>query len=709
MLNQTVLAEIRSVKMEPGTDLGTPLLEISRLHGKSIVSLLADIQGYMTPQKDALGFLEKLECLRVPEAIVGDAVANLRREHLNAFHNSHYLALSYTWDACDFEDSAWGRYYVERREASLAPEVSKVRNCVWDRITNYMRACRIKHLWIDRHCITQEHEKDCKTSTCSHRSCKHHRDGMQVMDRVYSESRYPVALLGRPIQHALALNLLAKLLGGRLTSESENQSLLRTDVSPQEASCVLRLLRDITDDRWWRRGWTFQENYLAGRRMKLLISHPPDLEPLKKNYTRLFGNFDGEICFSSVDFSIKATMFCVALQQCTPRLYRLPNATIPEVERDIESVLSAAGRYRILLGSLELMTPRVLRDIEKRDMSKRWDTLPIAANACQYTIRLDHERLESEGKSLSMSVFAQCLLNGEVLHNDRRPILATSGMTGTEYLKTCLFGSIKGPTKDRSLTFNKSCRFPTAFLSESGTYTWGHLWKLSPNIIDTSCYPSDGIWVEDAHGTLELVKRRRLACLAKDLQRRNYPLHHEIWRYLDRDAEAGAGRPSDAAEFAELYLHLMADEVANAIGEGKRLRLGCLWDPRTREGGSYMAVFVWDGADDAVDCFDEEMSSDDSQYTDRSTFHAGCSAFAFTASQPEGLGSMESNLKDLDRHVSFEVRVENPEAGFNDDYPYPTPRLRIRRWLNGLCFFYGRKRVEVMFPWPKDLRLIGLC
>ncbi|GAB1319133.1 hypothetical protein MFIFM68171_09343 [Madurella fahalii] len=488
--------------MERATDQQATLLEISRLHRKPIVSLLTDIQDYKTPQEDALGFLEELECLQVPEADAGDAVVNLRRENLNAFETPHYLALSYTWDASNYENYAWGR--------------------------------------------------------------------------------------------------------------------------------------EVTDDRWWRRGWTFQENYRAGTKMRLLISHPPDLEPLKKHYMALFGNVDGELSIGSVDFSTIATMFCMTMRSAAPSLYRLSRATIPEVQHDTESVLGAAGRYRIMLWPSELMTPHVLGDIEKKDISKRWDTLPSAANACQYK----------------------------------------------------------------------------AFLSSSGTRTSGHLWKLSPKTIDTSRYPTGGAWVEDAHGVLELEKRRRLAYLAEELRRRKYPLSCEIQDYLKRDAEAGAeagaGHRAGVSGFAESYLHLMADEVANAIGKRKKLRLGCLWDPRTRNGGSYMAVFVWDGEDDADDYADEDTRGFESPDGDRSTFYTGRPAFAFTASQPEGLGTTESNLKDLDRHVSFEVRVENLESDPNDGYPHPTPRLRIRRWLNGLCFFSGHRRAKVIFPWPEDLRMIGL-
>lgn len=74
--------------------------------------------------------------------------------------------------------------------------------------------------------------------------------------------------------------------------------------------------------------------------------------------------------------------------------------------------------------------------------------------------------------------------------------------------------------------------------------------------------------------------------------------------------------------------------------------------------------------------------------------------FAFTASKPEGGGSLLHGNNDLDRHVSFEVGVEG------DLNVVGTPELRIKRWLPGLCFFRGQERREVVFPWPDDLKAV---
>jgi hypothetical protein len=67
-------------------------------------------------------------------------------------------------------------------------------------------------------------------------------------------------------------------------------------------------------------------------------------------------------------------------------------------------------------------------------MSEYWDIPAIAANCCGYVIRLNTKRLEQNGASLSLSILAQCLLNGEVLDNGRSTNPGASKLTVWRYL-----------------------------------------------------------------------------------------------------------------------------------------------------------------------------------------------------------------------------------------------------------------------------------
>ncbi|KAK0713519.1 hypothetical protein B0T26DRAFT_717670, partial [Lasiosphaeria miniovina] len=343
----------------------------------------------------------------------------------------------------------------------------------------------------------------------------------------------------------------------------------------------------------------------------------------------------------------------------------------------IQQILHRAGRYQDLLTCSQPMTPRIVADIGKKSITKPWDMLAIVANSCGYAIRFNAEKLRRSEASLSLSILAQCLLNGEVLHNGGRPIPEAADLTLPEYLERALFSGFYRNTSKYNLTINKSCRFIDASFSESGIHTHGHFWKLG-KVINTRNWPDQGARLDVTHGKLELIQRRRLAYMTKWLEKECHGnLADSIRNYLSRDTKL-AGVSENQMSFTELYMHAMAVEISGAIERGDPLALGCLWDTNGPETYSpYMAVFARGDRDG----YDGEV-------------------FAFTASRPEDASSDEFHVNDLDRHVSFEVAVEEKIQG----QTWLVPTLRIRRWLPGMSFFRGVPREEVVFPWPSDLK-----
>ncbi|KAK3370804.1 hypothetical protein B0T24DRAFT_627072 [Lasiosphaeria ovina] len=683
------------------------LSEIARARGKSIVSLLADIAG--TPgaiQPRLLRFLRNLECLRLPDCPGGHGSTRVDRHQIDALQPGHdYVALSYTWVASAHESTTAGLYSVQTRDGTRW-EPSEVRNLVLDRIFNYMRAAGVDLLWIDQHSIVQG-DPDCTDPdpACGDDDCIENRKAMQVMDLVYKRSSHPVGLLGRPITSAYELRLLANILQGELTSVRGDQIRLSHHKSSKHTWHALELLSRITADKWWQSGWVFQENYKAGTRMALLIRHVEHLEPVKQRHP-VFGTLRGELCIRSVDFMEGATRLCLACRHQIAR-YRGPSsAWATRKAKTIDRILAAAGRYQLTVPPSDPMTPRIVHDIERRTMRERWNRLAITANCCQYSQRLDIQHLQrSATASLSLSMLALCLLNGEVLHNGHPAIAAATDMTATQYLASRLFRDFQTPGgASHSLTFNKSCRFIDPALAERGIATSGHLWRLHKTV-DTRHWRPEGTWVDGLAGTLEPLQRRSLACLVEHLARHGHvALADEIDALLHRDARTRAG----GLLFSERYMLAMAAEVADAIARGGILRLACLWGERGAATTTpYMAVFVWDdgtGGDGGG-----------------GTWEGGEPSLAFTASRPEDGGSGvwksrddceggddECDASDLDRHVSFEVEVGKEGAVVAAaGGRVVAPGLRIRRWLPGVCFFRGVERWPVVFPWPRDLEAIG--
>ncbi|RYP61455.1 hypothetical protein DL770_009779 [Monosporascus sp. CRB-9-2] len=604
-----------------GDDSRQPLRDIATHHQQPIVSLLVGIQRHQARQSDFLGFLSHLECFKID-----DNENILYRRWINAWEKSWYVALSYTWKPSKYEDGTSGGYGVQNRSQEDYFE-SPVRNCVFERVMKYMRHEKVDLLWIDRHSIPQQ------------RSCDRKNAGLQSMDWVYKQSAHPLALLGRPIGSPYELQLLYEILEGEFVvghyRAGRSHHQLSENASRRRARDALLLLHKITSDLWWRRAWTFQENYKGGRAMTLLISHQPSWDRRKRRY-RIFGQIPGELCINSVEFSDQATRLCQA--------FRHAESQTPEEKRAIRAITTRAGRYTVLLKESESMAPAIIADVGSRGVSDPWDRLAIVANCCSYPKRLHIQQLREKGHSLSLSMLAMCLLNGQILHNRRPSQRQVSGMTVSRFLKAQSFDGLSSPQDERSRAFNKGCRFINAKLTEAGVLTSGHLWKLG-RTTPTAQFDSYLPLVWNVRGRLTTQEQQLLTQLYEELN--YYPesriLASQIEDYLNQDAMG-----NEPFEFGENYVLMMAAEVASAIREGKVLRLGSL------EGeDQYSAVFVW--GDESSERFDHEP------------------AFVFTSSQPKKPASGGHDANDTDRHVSLEVEFWPRTRQTGNGFPHFVP------------------------------------
>ncbi|KAM5356989.1 hypothetical protein ACJZ2D_016728 [Fusarium nematophilum] len=687
--------------MDKGVDdTKTPLSNIAQCHGKPIVSLLLDIQKNQQPQTKYLRFIRHLECLSVDESSreelvqpIGSLVprrwgqrTTLIRREIDAFKERDYVALSYTWERSHHENQSSGKYEVQTRDKHQFFS-SPVRDCVFDRVLSYMWANDLGLLWIDRHCVKQ---KTCgKKGVCYHARCNQKQDAIQTMDLVYKLSKHPVALLGKPIEWQDELDLLVKILTGQLVYKPQGTTKfqLSQTTSHDEASRALGLLSRITKDRWWTRAWTFQENYRAGANMTLLIRHPPFLEVQKRSYG-LFPDVSCEICIKSVDFCKASTELCLAVHAQTPLQ--------ADASYHADQVLAVIGKYTVFLDRSKSMTPYVITDIQTRGLSDAWDKLAIIANCCQYAIRMDNRELKIISQSLSLSILAMCLLNGEILHNGvEEDPTSMSDMTVSQYLKAQAFKEFYAPRSERDLTFNKGCRFVEVQLKQSGIKTRGHLWKLG-SIIHTARFRLPLSGAEKPSCSLTPGKQGRLTQLVAELRLfGEASLASQIERYLNHDSTR-SGETFKNEAFPKRYTYLMAEELAAAIENGKSLRLGRIWDALEPE-VPCSAIFVWDSSRTEESNIGEKPR----EANTRSKGDRGSQeAFVFTAMSPMTRGSQQHGTNDLDHHVSLEVSW--PLSG--RQAPNRLPRLYIKRWLLGLCFFYGYTRTDVIFPWPSALQ-----
>lgn len=430
------------------------------------------------------------------------------------------------------------------------------------------------------------------------------------------------------------------------------------------------LLKTITSDLWWTRAWTFQEDYSAGIRMTLLIPHDYSLERWKLNWALEFGKITGELCINLAKFREEATKLCCEYQ------------AIQGYEAITKSILKRAGKYNILLreigkGGDELirtsMSPSIIADICVRGLGRCWDRLPLIGNCCRYSFRLDTNVLCRKGHSLSISLLAYFLLNGEILNNKRYENQTTLHENIYRFLEGQSFKEFASPVRQQ-LTFIKGCRFTDVRLTMDCIETSGHLWKLG-RILPAEDFAHNLPWVPDDPEGLPRHVRRRLRQLAQAVRRRGHQLlSKSLDTFLKDD-----GRRKEERLFSKHYQDLMAEEVVSAIEEGKSLRLASLALPCAQI-SPYRSIFI---------CNDEE-----------DTWVADIPAYVFTASRPERVVSDSRVSEDLDKHVSLEVECQNLQNQFSFDQ---LPRLYTKRWVNGLCFFNECPRERVLFPYPESL------
>ncbi|KAI0848868.1 heterokaryon incompatibility protein-domain-containing protein [Daldinia vernicosa] len=598
-------------------------------------------------------WLKRIECLYVAKdneepsgkrrrvehgSVAADSSELLRRRYINLMDANKeryikerpYVAVSYTWQASKEEEAEEEakkeparRYLVESRNAGEPALANKVRPMIWDRVLNYAEHVGCKYIWIDKECIDQENEAEKEAA-------------IQSMHLVYKLSEWPIALLTRRIKTTEELDLLT--------------NLMCNDVAPEDEPAVLYLLDDITSDLWWTRAWTFQEDYRASTRMTLLLPHHWSLERRKRAMVDdsgryILGKVEGEICIKSVDFRERATEFCLSYRE------RSDNVDI------CNRIIKRAAKYNVLLNdksseysASRSMSPTILSDILSRSIQKESDRLAIMANCCEYGTRINTNYLNNNGISLSLSILAQYLLNGEIIENNpKRPILGTLKHNIHEYLSKQSLSNFRPPVQ-QGLKFIKGCRFMDPRLTLEGALTRGHLWKLG-KVIRRKPMKVYGASYTD---------------IATELIRHAY----------DRSRSSYRGA---------LWLDCMAGEVEEALMQGKALRLGCLVDPRNGiEYSPYSAVFVGDSRDDWKD---EDEDEDDISY-------------AFT--------SYQFHKEDMpgytEKHVSLEVEIEWQRRERSEGRSSCTlPNLYIKRWLNGLCFFDGVPTGQVLFPWHPTL------
>ncbi|RSL86220.1 hypothetical protein CDV31_016428 [Fusarium ambrosium] len=695
-------------------DLGDTLAEILSRKTTSIVDQLLDIQKYTIGEPKVRRFIRKLECFKLepfdPDkhgisptkkqingipALCSKPEVALRRCPVDAYDSdpeNDYVAISYTWKRCESEEHAQGSYLIEDRpeEYDLSNLRSKrprqgqfqpstVRDCVFRRVLGFMQHRGVDLLWIDAYSVNQGNDNEKQI-------------GVQAMHLVYSYSKHPVALLARPIESNRELEVLFEIMNGLILREEGSKVLSEVGTTSYKVFCrqkawkAMQLLESMTKDRWWTRAWTFQENYRGLRTMTLLIPYTQEVS-LQARHQQSFERIEGDLCVRSWTLLTEATKLCQA--------YRDLNPLHEGEKKTIDGILSAMGKYAGRLRKDEPMYPTIISDIAKRGTEFPWDRLDIIANTCWYPVSLNTLALRKSNFSLSLSILAQCLLNGEVMVDGHTESDATLDgkpfdCTVIDFIYKCSLRRYISLRTKGSLTYNRGCRYPNVTFRREGLQTWGHLWKLGP-ILDYQTICSYSVSDKPEDRWLSQTERRDLIGLRNVLNdrygREAERLLNQLDELLDIAFDMGESKDIKSLPFKLEHPLRMATELVTRAREGSKLRLAELWDPHAS--GSppnrrkYRAVFL----------HEDEGPGGRAQ----SGPCGATEAYIFTALDyvpPQ----TEKNRVDNNRHVSMKVEVAGSALVLAKE---PTTPLLIKGWTLGFCDFTYCERESVLFRWPR--------
>jgi hypothetical protein len=624
-----------------------PCCEPKELAGKSLVDLFLEVQKHAKVNKKSLKWAVNLKCLFVPtdpwesNAMI---LKSIPKRDINESQN--YVAVSYSCEhMSNYESGDCGGYEVKQHPRDQSPKPNKTRRLVIQRALRYADHVKSPFIWVDQDCVDQK-------------NTARKRVAMDSMDLVYSRSRFPVGLMATILNTEDEISALRSLLGGELASEGDITILC----DRQMIKRTMDLLKRFSKDRLWGRAWVFQEEYVAGTSMNILIRHRPELEQVKRDKFKVLDknwnevqnvHIEEEICFPAAEFREEATIFLLALQE----------GPLQDWQEKSKSLLEFFNRYKVLYrhtasAHRKTMSSKVIADIHRRDIGQKYDRFPIVANSCDYSTRFNAEEMAGSPYSVTLCTLAMFILNGEIIANDREHIALPTEMALSEYLDHISFDSFDPPVAARELSWLKSCRLPHPKLVPSGIRTEGYLWRVK-RVISTRHWRRPS-WSYQRKSTDYGLSDDQRACLFKlfGVLRKGTKLRKELHSYLNEDLKLQRAPAKTSQRVVKRYKDLMANEVCNAIKNGEPLYLAAI-DGSDAE----KAIFVGLGSCETI----------------------------FTA---------WSHGEDKDgrirtRHLSLSVCIED-RVGRQS-----MPRVRIRDWVNGLVFFTKTEKRRVIVSWPE--------
>jgi hypothetical protein len=598
----------------------------------SLVDKILEIGRHCVPNNKSRIWFENLTCLWTDTK--HPKVLQIKRGIPGGHRYDNFIAVSYSSEHTPGLECDRSRGYTVVEAGGRSRRESIVRDEVLTRVLRYARHNGLRRFWIDRECSPLEDDSEEKQIT------------MDSMDLLYRESRHPIGLLAVILQTQLEVDCLQTLMMGQATvrdNEGEYPRLTYPTTS-RVLLGIFDVLTHLHKDRWWTRAWTFQEEYLSSTSMRILIRLEPGLVARHR-----FGSVQGELCLNAVEFRTQATLFLLAFKWEAHRNFAKKCAIM----------LKMFGRYNIQYrfqhdAKKKAMSPRIFADMQRRNVTRPFDRLPIVANSCNYSIRFISQNMCEGDHDLELCLLTMNLLNGELLRKSQAIRKLPAEMDIANYMQYVTFNKFDPPVTKRRLSYLKACRLHPVSLRKAGIWTEGILWIINEILLPSALphYPPRS--QKRRQTGLSNFQRDRLLQLADILGISGAKsLASAIRKYLKTDL---IFKNLTAATAAKTHMDIMAGSIVEAM-----------------EAGTPLQVAGADGSSEACAIFVGKHSQNMKIFT---SWHAGA--------------GVDGRWRQS--HVSLGVEVQNSTG---------TPLLDTVKWVNGLAFFKQCEQTPVIFGWPR--------
>jgi hypothetical protein len=595
----------------------------------SLVDKILEIGHHRIPNEKSRIWFENLTCLWTDTN--HSKVMQIKRGTAYGCGEQDFIAVSYTSKHTPGLESGRNHGYIVVEAGGQSRRQSIVRDEVLARVLCYARHNGLRRFWIDRECSPLEEDSEEKQIT------------MDSMDLLYRDSRHPIGLLAVILNTQSGVNHVQTLMMGYATvrdNEDEYPRLICSTISRVSLG-IFDVLVHLHTDRWWTRAWTFQEEYLSSTSMRILIRREPGLMARHR-----FGFLQGGICLNAADFRTQATLFSLAFKREANHKFAKKCATM----------LKMFGRYDIQYrfqhdAKKRAMSPRIFAGMQRRNLDRPFDRLPIVANSCNYAIRFVSQKMSEGNHCLDLCLLTMSLLNGELLRDGRDIRKLPVEMDITNYMQYISFNKFELPGTKRRLSYLKACRLDRVSLQQAGIWTEGILWVIAGTLLP-STWPRCPQRSRKRHQTgLSNFQRDRLLQLADILGISGAEgLASAIRKYLDTDMTC------KKLTAAKKHMDIMAGSIVQAMGAGTPLQTAGAKGSRKTCG-----IFI---------------SKHDENMTIFTSWHAG----------------IDVDGRWRQSQVSLGVGVQDSMS---------TPLLDTVKWVNGLAFFKKCEQTPVIFKWPR--------